>query len=54
MGLENNTEKFDTLGENHIGTSAETPMRSDAFKLSNNEKIDIIKAMFNTLWKPLA
>ena len=44
MGLENNTEKFDTLGENHIGTSAETPMRSDAFKLSNNEKIDIIKS----------
>jgi GTP cyclohydrolase I len=44
MGLENNTEKFDALGENHIGTSAETPMRSDAFKLSNNEKIDIIKS----------
>ena len=44
MGLENNTEKFDTLGENHIGTSAETPMRSDAFKISNNEKIDIIKS----------
>ncbi|MDA9126568.1 GTP cyclohydrolase I FolE [Flavobacteriaceae bacterium] len=44
MGLENNTEKFDTLGENHIGSSAETPMRSDAFKLSNNEKIDIIKS----------
>ena len=44
MGLENNTEKFDTLGENHIGTSAETPMRSDAFKLSNNEKVDIIKS----------
>jgi len=43
MGLKNNTEKFDTIGDNHIGTSTETPMRSDAFKLSSDEKIDIIK-----------
>lgn len=44
MGLENNTKKLDILGENHIGTSTETPMRSDAFKLSRDEKIDIIKS----------
>ena len=44
MGLENNTEKLDTLGENHIGTSTETPMRPDAFELSHNEKIEIIKS----------
>ena len=44
MGLENNTGKFDILGENHIGTSSETPMRSDAFKLNEAEKIDLIKA----------
>ena len=44
MGLENNTKKLDTLGENHIGTSTETPMRSDAFKLSHDEKIEIIKS----------
>ena len=31
------------LDEDHIGTSSETPMREDAFKLSNEEKIDIIK-----------
>jgi len=43
MGLKNNTEKLDTIGDNHIGTSTETPMRADAFKLSSDEKIDIIK-----------
>ncbi len=39
----NNLEDFDALGDNHIGTSDDTPMRSDAFKLTNDEKIDIIK-----------
>ena len=43
MGLKNNIEKFDTLGDNHIGTSTETPMRADAFKLSADKKIEIIK-----------
>jgi len=43
MGMKNNIEKFDTIGDNHIGTSAETPMRTDAFKLRSDEKIDIIK-----------
>jgi len=43
MGLKNNIEKFDTIGDNHIGTSTETPIRSDAFKLSSDEKIEIIK-----------
>lgn len=43
MGLKNNIEKIDTIGDNHIGTSTETPMRSDAFKLSSDEKIDIIR-----------
>jgi GTP cyclohydrolase I len=43
MGLKNNIEKIDAIGDNHIGTSAETPMRSDAFKLSADDKIEIIK-----------
>ena len=43
MGMKNNIEKFDTIGDNHIGTSTETPMRADAFKLSADEKIEIIK-----------
>ena len=43
MKLNDNIEEFDALGNDHIGTSAETPMREDAFKLTNDEKIDIIK-----------
>jgi GTP cyclohydrolase I len=43
MKLENNYNNFDELGDEHIGTSAETPLRKDAFKLTNEEKIDIIK-----------
>ncbi len=43
MKIENNIEEFESLGDDHIGTSSDTPLRSDAFKLSNEEKIDIIK-----------
>ncbi|WP_308993411.1 GTP cyclohydrolase I FolE [Mariniflexile litorale] len=43
MKIENNIEEFEFLGDDHIGTSSETPLRQDAFKLSNEEKIEIIK-----------
>lgn len=43
MNVKNNIEDFESLGENHVSTSADTPMREDAFKLSPDEKIDIIK-----------
>ncbi len=43
MKIKNDIEDFESLGANHIGTSASTPMREDAFKLSQDEKIDIIK-----------
>jgi len=44
MKIDNTKEHFDDIGENHVGTSAETPIRKDAFNLSNDEKIEIIKA----------
>ena len=43
MKIENNIEEFEHLGDDHIGTSSNTPLRNDAFKLSNEEKVDIIK-----------
>ena len=43
MKIEKELEDFDFIGENHIGTSSDTPMREDAFKLTNEEKMDIIK-----------
>ncbi|OUR91464.1 GTP cyclohydrolase I FolE [Flavobacteriales bacterium 34_180_T64] len=43
MKIEKEIEDFESLGDEHIGTSANTPMRGDAFRLTNDEKIDIIK-----------
>jgi GTP cyclohydrolase I len=31
-------EKFDHIGDNHIGTSSDTPIREDAFALNSDEK----------------
>lgn len=38
-----NDDLNDPLGENHIGTNAQTPLRSDAFDISDDEKINLIK-----------
>lgn len=43
----------DQLGENHIGTSLETPMRTDAFKLSDKDKIDKISYHFQEIMQSL-
>ncbi|EID75616.1 GTP cyclohydrolase I FolE [Imtechella halotolerans] len=37
-------EEFDAFGDDHIASSAETPLRNDAFELSDEEKIDRIQA----------
>ncbi|EAR12101.1 GTP cyclohydrolase I [Polaribacter irgensii 23-P] len=34
-----NDDRIDELGENHVATSAKNPIRSDAFDISNEEKI---------------
>lgn len=39
----NNIKNIESIDDDHVGTSANTPMREDAFKLSHDEKIDIIK-----------
>lgn len=36
-------ENIDHIGDNHIGTSPETPIREDAFILNSDEKIEIIR-----------
>ncbi|MFD0992964.1 GTP cyclohydrolase I FolE [Tenacibaculum geojense] len=36
-------ERIDEIGENHIGTSATTPLRADAFDISDSEKIEKIQ-----------
>ncbi|MBC7525636.1 MAG: GTP cyclohydrolase I FolE [Flavobacterium sp.] len=39
----NNEDFNDEIGQNHIGTNEETPLRSDAFEKSDEEKIELIK-----------
>ena len=36
-------EEIEALGNDHIGTSSDTPLREDAFELSDIEKIAMIK-----------
>ncbi len=36
-------ERVEEIGENHVGTSAETPLRKDAFDISDEEKIERIQ-----------
>ena len=53
MKLENHNKLTDALGDDHIATSLENPIRKDAFLLSDSEKIDAIQAdvknILNTL-----
>ncbi len=37
-GKKGMTHKLDEIGDNHIGSSAKTPLRGDAFEISNEEK----------------
>ena len=41
--MTNHEEFRDEIGNNHIGTNDQTPLREDAFKLSDDEKIQSIK-----------
>ncbi|UGU17105.1 GTP cyclohydrolase I FolE [Sinomicrobium kalidii] len=36
-------EQFEEIGDNHISSSADTPLREDAFDLSDSEKIERIE-----------
>lgn len=50
MKIDNILEDFEEIGDNHIASSAENPVRKDAFKLNNQEKIaSIEKDVFRIL-----
>ncbi|QTY27556.1 GTP cyclohydrolase I FolE [Flavobacterium sp. CS20] len=53
MSLEENLSEIEELGHNHIGTSSETPLRKDAFELSDEEKIKRIQANVNNIMQTL-
>ncbi|MFT4806648.1 MAG: GTP cyclohydrolase I [Psychroserpens sp.] len=43
MKIEKDIQDYDAIGDDHVGSSSETPLRHDAFKLTSSEKINIIK-----------
>jgi GTP cyclohydrolase IA len=52
--LENNTiELIDDIGDNHVGTSIETPLRDDAFDMTDAEKIKKIAVHFKEIMETL-
>ncbi len=40
---------IDDIGDNHVSTSVDTPMRADAFDLSDAEKIEAIEKHFESI-----
>lgn len=44
---------FHIFGDNHVATSAETPLRKDAFVLSDKQKIQIIEDKFRDIMETL-
>ena len=42
MKIDNNLD-IDFIGDNHIGTSSDTPLRKDAFEMSDDDKIESIQ-----------
>ncbi|TXE16132.1 GTP cyclohydrolase I FolE [Psychroserpens burtonensis] len=43
MKIEKDIQDYDAIGDDHVGSSSETPLRHDAFELTSSEKINIIK-----------
>lgn len=44
---------FELFGDNHIGTSIDTPMRDDAFDLTDEEKMVIIEDKFRDIMETM-
>lgn len=44
---------FDLIGDDHVGTSIDTPMRKDAFDKSDREKMEIIEDKFRDIMETM-
>ena len=44
---------IDAIGDEHVGTSIDTPLRSDAFDMSDEDKIQAIQAKFRDIMEIL-
>lgn len=44
---------FELIGDNHVATSVDTPMREDAFDLSDEDKMEIIEGHFEKIMQTM-
>src|SRR5690554_1643807 len=51
--LDKSLETIQEMGDNHIGGATETPLRPDAFDLSDIEKIELIKKDVESIMETL-
>ncbi len=49
MGINISGASFEELGEEHVGTSLETPLREDAFEMDDDLKIELIEKHFKEI-----
>ncbi len=52
-GVNGSVADEDIIGDNHISTNTDTPMRSDAFEMSNADKIESIQKDFTSIMQTL-
>lgn len=48
-GNSNNKSILEDIGDNHVGTSLETPMRADAFDMDDDLKMELIEQHFRQI-----
>ncbi|MBN7799782.1 GTP cyclohydrolase I FolE [Algoriphagus aestuariicola] len=49
MGIDLTRTSFDEIGEEHVGSSLETPLREDAFAMTDELKIELIEKHFREI-----
>ena len=49
MGINITRASFEDIGDEHVGTSLETPMRKDAFAMNDEMKIELIEKHFSEI-----
>ncbi|WP_374958151.1 GTP cyclohydrolase I FolE [Gilvibacter sp.] len=53
MDLEKQLKEIEAMGDEHVGSSTDTPLRPDAFEMSDIEKIDRIKGQVKEIMETL-
>ena len=49
MGINGLGASFEEIGDEHVGTSSETPLRDDAFKMDDELKVELIEKHFKEI-----